>query len=83
MYYEEGKLFNSFLIHLDRMPDNWDDRIILFVAHLIEPEQNGDTAEKQKTTAPQMIASYASGIKAELVLKLLFVALLNVLSIFA
>ena len=46
---------NKFFIRLDRKPKNWGDRIILFIAHLIE--------EKKKSG---MVKSYISVIKAVL-----------------
>lgn len=51
-YYEAWLSFNEFLIRLDSRPDCWDDRICLFVAHLIVSGH-----------PPPTIATYASGGK--------------------
>ena len=52
-YYSIWKHFNSFLIRLDKIPRKWEDRTILFCAHLIE---NG--------LQSQTIRSYISAIKS-------------------
>ena len=54
-YYTVWRLFNQFYIRLDNKPDNWEDRIILFVGYLID---NG----KKSTT----VKSYVSAIKSVL-----------------
>ena len=35
-YYQIWLRFNSFLVRLDNRPNNWEDRIVLFLGHLIE-----------------------------------------------
>ena len=52
-YQSVWKTFNNFFIRLDIKPDNWEDRIILFVGHLIECNRQSQT-----------IRSYVSAIKA-------------------
>ena len=47
------KLFNSFYLRLDIKPKNWEDRILLFTAYLVE-------TKKQLST----VRSYISAIKA-------------------
>ena len=42
-YYTVWKLFNEFFIKLDVKPDNWEDRLILFVGHLISCEKKSQT----------------------------------------
>ena len=54
-YYKIWKLFNQFLIRLDVMPCRWEDRAVLFCAHLID---NG----RQSST----VRSYLSAIKCVL-----------------
>ena len=54
-YYSVWKKFNEFYIKLDRKPNTWEDRLILFVAYLVE--------EKKK---PQTVKSYISAIKSVL-----------------
>ena len=49
------KKFNKFFVQLDEKPTNWEDRLTLFVGHLIK--------EKKQ---PATIKSYVSGIKAVL-----------------
>ena len=51
-YYSAWRTFNEFFVRLDSKPDNWEDRIILFVGYLIEL--------KRKSTT---ILSYISAIK--------------------
>ena len=34
-YYAVWKLFNKFFLRLDKKPQSWGDRLILFVGHLI------------------------------------------------
>ena len=47
--------FNKFVVQLDEMPNNWEDRLVLYVAFLIKND-------KKSTT----IKSYVSAIKAVL-----------------
>ena len=54
-YYAVWKIFNQFFIHLDKKPNRWEDRLNLFVGHLIS--QN-----KQSTT----VRCYILAIKAVL-----------------
>ena len=54
-YYTVWKLFNKFILKLDSKPDSWEDRLLLFVAHLID-------SNKQSST----VKSYISTIKAVL-----------------
>ena len=48
--------FNEFFIHLDVKPDSWEDRLVLFIAYLIEQKKKSST-----------IRSYISAIKSVLV----------------
>ena len=52
-YYRVWKVFNNFFLRLDSKPDNWEDRITLFAAYLID-------SNKKSTT----VKSYVSAIKA-------------------
>ena len=54
-YYSVWKTFNRFFIQLDRRPDSWEDRIVLFAAYLIQQD-------KKSTT----VKSYVSAMKAVL-----------------
>ena len=54
-YYCIWKCFNEFFIKLDRKPETWEERLVLFVAYLVE--------QKKKSTT---INSYISAIKAVL-----------------
>ena len=54
-YHKIWCLFNKFRIHLNRRPESWEDRLVLFVAYLIDV----------KTQSPT-IKSYASAIKTVL-----------------
>ena len=54
-YYCVWKTFNEFFIRLDAKPETWEERLVLFVAYLIE--------NKKKSTT---IKSYVSAIKAVL-----------------
>ena len=54
-YYGIWKCFNEFFLKLDRKPKTWEDRLVLFVGHLI------DTNKKSST-----IKSYISAIKSVL-----------------
>ena len=54
-YYCVWRVFNQFFIQLDRKPNNWEDRILLFAAYLIK--------ENRKSTT---VRSYVSAIKAVL-----------------
>ena len=49
------RLFNAFIIKLDKRPDNWEDRINLFVAYLINDGKQSST-----------IKSYISAIRTTL-----------------
>ena len=52
-YYSVWKQFNLFYIKLDHKPDNWEERVVLFVGYLIEI----------KRTQSQTGRSYVSAIK--------------------
>ena len=54
-YYSVWRTFNEFYIRLDRKPDNWEDRIILFVSYLVNNEYKSTT-----------VRSYVSAVKAVL-----------------
>ena len=54
-YYKVWKLFNEFILKLDRKPRKWEHRLILFIGHLID-------SNKQSTT----VKSYISAIRAVL-----------------
>ena len=54
-YYGIWKNFNNFFIRLDIKPNNWEDRIVLYVAYLIHGNRKSTT-----------IKSYISAIKAVL-----------------
>ena len=54
-FYTVWKIFADFLIRLDHQPQDWEERIILFVGHLIN-------SKKQSST----VKSYVSAIKAVL-----------------
>ena len=54
-YYLVWKLFNEFIIKLDIRPDTWEDRLTMFVGHIIS---------EHKQSA--MVKSYISAIKAVL-----------------
>ena len=49
------RIFNKFIIKLDKRPDNWEDKTALFCAYLID-----------KGTQSQTVKSYISAIKAVL-----------------
>ena len=51
-YYRVWKLFNEFFIKLDLKPNTWEERIVLFVGHLIDTDHQSS-----------MIRSYISAIK--------------------
>ena len=55
LYYGVWRQFNEFFILLDNKPASWEDRLILFVGHLIE--------KKVKSTT---VKSYISAVKAVL-----------------
>ena len=51
-YFRIWRIFNKFLINLDKKPDCWEDRVTLFVGHLV-----------QKGLQSSTIKSYFSAIK--------------------
>ena len=55
-YYRIWKLFNKFLIRLDNMPKEWEERLVLFIGFLIENELQSST-----------VKTYLSAIKGVLV----------------
>ena len=55
IYCSAWKKFNEFFIRLDRKPDTWEERIILFVGFLIEQKKQSQT-----------IRSYLSALRAVL-----------------
>ena len=54
-YYTIWKLFNHFIIRLDRIPRHWEDRLALFIGFLVH-------SNKQSST----VRSYISAIKTTL-----------------
>ena len=54
-YYNIWKGFNQFFVRLDEKPNSWEDRLILFVGHLIQKSRKSTT-----------IRSYVSAIRAVL-----------------
>ena len=54
-YYQIWKTFNQFFIQLDVKPRNWEDRLTLFIAYLLNKRRQSST-----------IKSYISAIKAVL-----------------
>ena len=54
-YYTIWRLFNKFLIRLDRKLKQWNQRLVLFVGHLIQQKKQSST-----------ICSYVSAIRAVL-----------------
>ena len=54
-YYSVWKNFNEFFIRLDVKPNTWEDRIVLFIAHLIESDYKSQT-----------VSSYLSAIQGVL-----------------
>ena len=54
-YYAVWKLFNKFFIRLDKKPSRWEDRLSLFVGHLVHHKYQSST-----------VKSYISAIKAVL-----------------
>ena len=54
-YYGIWKNFNNFIIKLDIKPNNWEDRLVLYMAYLIQGNRKSTT-----------ICSYISAIKAVL-----------------
>ena len=54
-YYRVWKSFNEFIIRLDVKPNNWEDRITLFVGYLVDSNRKSST-----------IKSYVSAIKSVL-----------------
>ena len=54
-YYRVWKLFNQFFIRLDRKPEHWDERLILFIGYLIDSKRQSST-----------VKSYISAIRAVL-----------------
>ena len=54
-YYAVWRSFNEFYIKLDVKPTSWEDRLILFIGHLIQRNLKSST-----------IKSYISAIKAVL-----------------
>ena len=57
MYYSIWKQFNSFLVRLDNLPEFWEDRLLLFIAYLVD----------ERELQSQTVQSYISAIKRILV----------------
>ena len=61
-YHKIWYLFNKFLIRLDKIPNNWEEKLVLFVAHCI---QNGNSI-KSKGNNSKTVRSYISAIRMTL-----------------
>ena len=55
IYYSVWKKFNNFFIKLDQKPEQWEERIVLYIAYLIEEKR-----------CSQTIKSYISALRAVL-----------------
>ena len=44
-YYSVWKTFNKFFIKLDKKPEHWEDRIVLFVGYLVEEKKKSSTVK--------------------------------------
>ena len=42
-YYTVWKLFNKFLMRLDKKPENWNDRLVLFIGYLVNEKRQSST----------------------------------------
>ena len=54
-YHQVWRQFNTFIVALDRKPNNWEDRLVLFVGHLANKKMQSGT-----------IKSYISAIRTTL-----------------
>ena len=54
-YYGIWRTFNQFFIKLDRKPDSWEERLVLFIRYLIQDKKKSST-----------VKSYISAIKSVL-----------------
>ena len=62
-YYRVWKLFNQFFIRLDKKPDDWEDRIVLFAGFLIENKMQSSSVKSYLSAIKAMLAE--SGIKLQ------------------
>lgn len=44
-YYNRWKALNKFLIKFDSIPETWEDRIVLYVTHLIDTKKKSNTVK--------------------------------------
>ena len=55
-YYCVWKSFNDFFLRLDRRPDTWEDRLTLFVGHLIDTDKKSTTIKSYISTIRSVLS---------------------------
>lgn len=56
-YHEIWTSFNKFLIKFDRMPATWEDRIYVYVAHLVDNKKSVNTVKSYLSAIRQILKS--------------------------
>lgn len=56
-YHEIWTMFNKFLIRFDRMPMTWEDRIYVFIAHLVDNKKSVNTVKNYLSAIRQILKS--------------------------
>lgn len=56
-YHEIWTTFNKFLIKFDRMPITWEDRIYVFIAHLVDNRKSVNTVKSYLSAIRQILKS--------------------------
>ena len=63
-YLKIWKIFNQFIIRLDKKPSTWEDRVTLFVGYLVEKNRKSSTV-KSYVSALKAVLSYGNIILQE------------------
>lgn len=56
-YHEIWTAFNKFLIKFDRMPMTWEDRIYVYIAHLVDNKKSVKTVKSYLSAIRQILKS--------------------------
>lgn len=62
-YHSIWTAFNKFLIKFDRMPNTWEDRIYIFIAHLVDNKKQINTIKTYLSAIRQILLS--DGVQLE------------------
>ena len=64
-YYSIWKHFNRFFVRLDRKPRSWEDRLLLFIGHLIKHNRKSTTIRSYVCTIKAILFEFGYELKED------------------